>query len=289
MSIADHKPMPEGEFVRAPGVEVFTGADPPILDGRREVGDCRGEFCVELERKPGSATARTNALAMFTWRREARLQSSEADNPGFVPAVVDRPDAVERPPVIEPDLGGDSVWIWRGAEPTRQRSPMSTRPTARRRSRSRTLPDSRASFRSTVTPDIGRWRARAASHTSWDGAATSASARLRESSRTSKRGSVEDCVCIFGGSGDCYARLLLGASAPPLLRTRRRRSLPDRERSAATHRRALSDRHFGARLSSKTTQLAITHSPARAEWCRLPARATVESPTASRLATLTSS
>ena len=161
MSITDHKPMPEGEFVRARRVEVFTGADPPILDGRREVGDCRGEFCVELERKPGSATARTNALAMFTWRREARLQSSEADNPGFVPAVVDRPDAVERPPVIEPDLGGDSVWIWRGAEPTRQRSPMSTRPTARRRSRSRTLPDSRASFRSTVTPDIRRWRARA--------------------------------------------------------------------------------------------------------------------------------
>src|SRR5208337_843699 len=39
-------------------------------------------------------------------------------------------------------------------------------------------------------------------HTSWDGAATSASARLRESSRTSKRGSVEDCVCIFGGSGE---------------------------------------------------------------------------------------
>jgi RNA-directed DNA polymerase len=35
-----------------------------------------------------------------------------------------------------------------------------------------------------------------------DGAATSASARLRESSRTSKRGSVEDCVCIFGGSGE---------------------------------------------------------------------------------------
>src|SRR5208337_4891031 len=39
-------------------------------------------------------------------------------------------------------------------------------------------------------------------HTSWDGAATSASARPRESSRTSKRGSVEDCVCIFGGTGE---------------------------------------------------------------------------------------
>ena len=82
MSITDHKPMPEGEFVRARRVEVFTGADPPILDGRREVGDCRGEFCVELERKPGSATATTNALAMFIWRREARLQSSEADIQG---------------------------------------------------------------------------------------------------------------------------------------------------------------------------------------------------------------
>ena len=110
MSITDHKPMPEGEFVRARRVEVFTGADPPILDGRREVGDCRGEFCVELERKPGSATATTNALAMFIWRREARLQSSEADNPGFVPAVVDRPDAVERPPVIATSCHRTGSW-----------------------------------------------------------------------------------------------------------------------------------------------------------------------------------
>ena len=245
MSITDHKPMPEGEFVRARRVEVFTGADPPILDGRREVGDCRREFCVELERKPGSATATTNALAMFIWRREARLQSSEADNPGFVPAVVDRPDAVERPPVIEPDLGGDSVWIWRG-------------------------------------PASGRLCLRARPH---DVVADRAPCRIqgRPSGRRLRR------ISGAGGQGRCYARLLLGASAPPLLRTRRRRSLPDRERSAATHRRALSDRHFGARLSSKTTQLAITQSPARAEWCRLPARATVESPTASRLATLTSS
>ena len=50
-----------------------------------------------------------------------------------------------------------------GAEPTRRRSPMSTRPTARRRSRSRISPASRASFRSTATPDIGRSRARAMS------------------------------------------------------------------------------------------------------------------------------
>jgi hypothetical protein len=37
---------------------------------------------------------------------------------------------------------------------------------------------------------------------------SSASARLREFSRTSKRGSVEDCVCISGGSGDPLRRTM---------------------------------------------------------------------------------
>ena len=67
--------------------------------------------------------------------------------------LVDRPRSASSGPM--------RAMIGPGVEPTRRRSPMSTRPTARRRSRSRTLPDSRASFRSTVTPDIGRWRARA--------------------------------------------------------------------------------------------------------------------------------
>ena len=248
MSITDHKPMPEGEFVRARRVEVFTGADPPILDGRREVGDCRGEFCVELERKPGSATATTNALAMFIWRREARLQSSEADIQGScqrsLTGQMQLSDLLSSNRILAATACGSGVV------------------------RSR--------------PASGRLCLRARPH---DVVADRAPCRIqgRPSGRRLRR------ISGAGGQGRCYARLLLGASAPPLLRTRRRRSLPDRERSAATHRRALSDRHFGARLSSKTTQLAITHSPARAEWCRLPARATVESPTASRLATLTSS
>ena len=37
---------------------------------------------------------------------------------------------------------------------------------------------------------------------------SSNSARLRESSRTSKRGSVEDCVSIFGGSGEPLRRTM---------------------------------------------------------------------------------
>jgi transposase len=117
MSITDHKPMPEGEFVRAPGVEVFTGA------GHRRSWTVDEKAAIVAESFASSSSvsqvARRHGLTpsqLFTWRREARLQSSEADNPGFVPAVVDRPDAVQRPPVIELDLGGDSVWIWGGAD-----------------------------------------------------------------------------------------------------------------------------------------------------------------------------
>ena len=72
-------------------------------------------------------------------------------------------------PVLDPGAGGPRPassgpmrgMIGPGAEPTRRRSPMSTRPIAQRRSRSPISPASRASSRSTVTPDIGRWRARA--------------------------------------------------------------------------------------------------------------------------------
>jgi hypothetical protein len=33
-----------------------------------------------------------------------------------VPAVVDQPELVERPPVVELDIEGSSVRIWRGAD-----------------------------------------------------------------------------------------------------------------------------------------------------------------------------
>ena len=117
MSIADHKPMPEGEFVRARRIEVFTGA------GHRRSWTADEKAAIVAESFASSSSvsqvARRHGLTpsqLFTWRREARLQSSKANNPGFVPAVVDRPDAVERSPVIELDLGGDSVWIWGGAD-----------------------------------------------------------------------------------------------------------------------------------------------------------------------------
>ena len=67
---------------------------------------------------------------MFTWRREARRKAGEeTDAPPFVPAIVEAPGApatlrslaeseavAAQPPIIELDIGGSSVWIWRGAD-----------------------------------------------------------------------------------------------------------------------------------------------------------------------------
>ena len=53
--------------------------------------------------------------------------------------------------------------------------------------------------------------------------------------------------------GDVTPRLLLGASAAPLLRTRRRRSVADRQRGAAAHRRALSDRDRHSAAAGRTS------------------------------------
>ncbi len=61
---------------------------------------------------------------MFTWRREARLKA-EAGEPSFVPALVNVDGA--SPPVepakeapvaavMEVEIGGAHVWIWRDAD-----------------------------------------------------------------------------------------------------------------------------------------------------------------------------
>lgn len=72
---------------------------------------------------------RTHGLTpqqLFTWRRTMRRKPApegSAALPAFVPAVVEAakpatPDSktTSRPPVIELDIEGDSVWIWRGAD-----------------------------------------------------------------------------------------------------------------------------------------------------------------------------
>ena len=67
---------------------------------------------------------------MFNWRRQARREADEGTGAlPFAPVVVEPPSAVlppaeiveskpadARPPVIELDIAGSSVWIWPGAD-----------------------------------------------------------------------------------------------------------------------------------------------------------------------------
>ena len=53
---------------------------------------------------------------MFTWQREARRENAEVGDLTFVPAIVEHAVADVPRPVIELDIGGDSVWIWRDAD-----------------------------------------------------------------------------------------------------------------------------------------------------------------------------
>lgn len=108
-------------------VEVITGAS-----GRRRWSDDEKARVVEETLQPDavvSAIARRHGLTpqqVFTWRRAMRRTSTASDgpaSPAFVPAIVDAaesaaPDVktIARPPVIELDIDGDSVWIWGGAE-----------------------------------------------------------------------------------------------------------------------------------------------------------------------------
>ena len=117
MSITDHKHMSEGDVVRARRIEVFTGA------GRRRAWTPDEKAAIVAESFDPSTSvsqiARNHGLTptqLFTWRREARRDSATIDGPAFVPAIVERLDESPPRPVIELDIGGDSVWVWRDAD-----------------------------------------------------------------------------------------------------------------------------------------------------------------------------
>ncbi len=122
---------PKAKAVRR--VEVITG-----VGGRRKWTDDEKAQVLEETLAPGaviSQIARRHGLTpqqLFTWRRAARRKAmgdAVAASPPFVPAIVEPADAptsssapatgvapAARPPVIELDIGGDGVWIWRGAD-----------------------------------------------------------------------------------------------------------------------------------------------------------------------------
>ncbi len=105
--------------------EVITGSEK-----RRRWTDDEKARVVEETLRPDtviSEIARRHGLTpqqVFTWRREARRRAEADSATAFVPAVVCReiepksgsaPDGT-RPPVIELDIDGDSMWIWRDAD-----------------------------------------------------------------------------------------------------------------------------------------------------------------------------
>ena len=108
-------------------VEVVTGAS-----GRRRWAADEKARVVEETLQPDavvSEIARRHGLTpqqLFSWRRTMRVRSPSGERAGsaaFVPAVVETGEAaasdiktIARPHVIELDIGGDSVWIWGGAD-----------------------------------------------------------------------------------------------------------------------------------------------------------------------------
>ena len=131
MSISEHKHVSEGEAAPARRVEIFTGA------GRRRSWTEQGKAAIVAESFEDGArachVARRHGLTpqqLFTWRREARRKAGEETGaPPFVPATVEAPSApvtlrslaeseavAAQPPIIELDVEGSSVWIWRGAD-----------------------------------------------------------------------------------------------------------------------------------------------------------------------------
>jgi transposase len=132
MSISEHKHVSKDGVVPARRIEVFTGA------GRRRswTADEKAAIVAESfgEGVRACHVARRHGLTpqqLFTWRRAARRQFAAGDvvmQSMFAPAIVAEPAAEiqeqkERtdgahPPIIELEIGGASVWIWRGADTT---------------------------------------------------------------------------------------------------------------------------------------------------------------------------
>ena len=128
MSRVDPTLEPKGDVVRR--IEVITGGG----ERRRRWSDDEKAQAVEESLAPGavvSEVARRRGLTpqqLFSWRRVAREKAATSDAVPFAPVVVEpreeasaasaeqsRPVAV-RPHVIELDVDGASVWIWRGAD-----------------------------------------------------------------------------------------------------------------------------------------------------------------------------
>jgi transposase len=131
MSISERKHVSEAE-APARRIEIFTGA------GRRRSWTAQEKAAIVAESFERGVrvcqVARRHGLTpqqLFAWRREARRQAGDGSLPPFVPAIVDTLDAgarsaervesetaAARPPTIELEIDGASVWIWRGADPT---------------------------------------------------------------------------------------------------------------------------------------------------------------------------
>lgn len=126
MSISEHSDVPKGSSAGlAQRLEIFTGV------GRRRSWTAEQKAVIVAESFEDGAlvgqVARRHGLTpqqLFNWRRQARREADErtAALP-FAPVVVETPaESVEsraadaRPPVIELDIAGSSVWIWRDAE-----------------------------------------------------------------------------------------------------------------------------------------------------------------------------
>ncbi len=125
MSRLDLTLEPKGSGTRR--IEVITGAG-----GRRRWSDEEKARAVEESLAPDavvSQVARRHGATpqqLFTWRREARRRVAVEGRPPFVPAIVDSGVAAERAsvsapqtvtaPVMEIEIGGAHVWVWRDAD-----------------------------------------------------------------------------------------------------------------------------------------------------------------------------
>ncbi|XCP57294.1 transposase [Methylocystis echinoides] len=111
-------------------MEVITGGG----ERRRRWSDDERAEAVEESLQPGmvvSQVARRRGLTpqqLFTWRREAREKAAASDGVPFAPVVVEPRGTAPAPlppeskavavgaHVIELDVNGASVWIWRDAD-----------------------------------------------------------------------------------------------------------------------------------------------------------------------------
>jgi transposase len=128
VSRLDHPLDPKDETVQR--IEVITGGG----ERRRRWSNDEKAEAVEESLRPGvviSQVARRRGLTpqqLFTWRREARQKATASDGVPFTPVIVEpraaAPAALTseskavsvRPHVIELDIDGASVWIWRDAD-----------------------------------------------------------------------------------------------------------------------------------------------------------------------------